>query len=455
MALSSITPLAFDASTGTVPPVILCVDDEPGILSALRRLFRVHGFQVLAAESGAAGLELLRTHEVDLVISDMRMPEMDGVQFLSQVRQRKPELMRLLLTGYADIASIAGAINQGEIYRYIAKPWDDQEIILIVKDALERSALIREKKRLEGVVRAQNEELKLINASLEQKVEERTAELRATNQALNVANERTKQNFITSIKMFTSLIELRDQRLAGHSRRVADLARQLGVLQGLSAHDAQDLFVAGLLHRIGMIGFDDDMLRTPVAAMSSRQLDIFHAHPARAEELLMPLSELKHTVEIVASQLERFDGSGYPQGLMGRAIPMGARILAVASDFDSFQLGTLETQRMTRAQALDVLQQRSGRLYDPAVVQSLKSMVGDSNHEPALAGPRVTRTVRSSELVAGMVLGRDLSSPNGQLLLSAGHMLDDAVITKIHNFERSIDAQLAIVVVVTPAVGQS
>ena len=102
-----------NATPGSKRPVILCVDDEPSILSALRRLFRAHGFQVVAAESGQAGLDLLDTQPIDLVISDMRMPHMDGVVFLEHVRQRKPDVLRLLLTGYADIASITGAINRG------------------------------------------------------------------------------------------------------------------------------------------------------------------------------------------------------------------------------------------------------------------------------------------------------------------------------------------------------
>src|ERR1039457_901732 len=107
---------------------ILCVDDEPNILSSLRRLFRANGYQVLLAEGGAAGLKVLEAESVDLVISDMRMPEMDGARFLEHVRSRWPDSIRLLLTGYADIQSILDAINRGEIYRYITKPWDDNDI---------------------------------------------------------------------------------------------------------------------------------------------------------------------------------------------------------------------------------------------------------------------------------------------------------------------------------------
>lgn len=151
-------------------PTILLVDDEPNIRTSLRRLFRDKGFHVHIADGGKAGLALLETETVDLVISDMRMPEMDGTHFLEQVRSRWPDTVRLLLTGYADIASIIGAINRGEIYRYISKPWDDYDIVLIVRQALERKALEQEKKRLEALICRQNEELKTLNARLEAKV---------------------------------------------------------------------------------------------------------------------------------------------------------------------------------------------------------------------------------------------------------------------------------------------
>ena len=424
------------AATGTKRPVILCVDDEPSILSALRRLFRSHGFAVIAAESGQAGLDLLDTEPVDLVISDMRMPHMDGVVFLEHVRQRKPDILRLLLTGYADIASITGAINRGEIYRYIAKPWDDTDIILTVQDALDRSSLLLEKKRLEALVTAQNEELKIVNASLEVKVQARTVELKQ-------ANDRLKSNFLTSIKMFTALIELRDNRLAGHSRRVADTARRLAHALAMDNRQVQEVFVAGLLHAIGMVGFDDELLQTPVSAMTPRQLEVFRKHPARAEQLLMPLAELKSTVEIIAAQLERFDGSGYPQGIPGKHIALGARILAVASDYDSLQLGLLEPRQLGHQEALDLIRQRSGLRYDPAVVTAFLDIYRDLAQDDLPVTTATTRTLASRELAVGMVLARDMTSPTGLLLLTAGHVLDDAVIRKITGFEHSIGSRLS------------
>ncbi|MGH7290971.1 MAG: response regulator, partial [Myxococcota bacterium] len=202
-----------------IPRTVLCVDDEPSILSAMKRLFRSSGHRVLTAESGAAALALLETETVDLIISDMRMPMMTGAELLSQVRTRWPEITRLLLTGYADIDSTISAINEGQIHRYIAKPWKDSEILGTVAEAFERKALVAEKNRLEALSIRQNEELKALNATLEQKVEERTAELAQL-------NDRLKKNYFNSIKSFSNLIELRGGQLVGHSRKVADLARR-------------------------------------------------------------------------------------------------------------------------------------------------------------------------------------------------------------------------------------
>lgn len=126
---------------------LLFVDDEANILSALKRLFRPFNYKILTAGSGMQGLELMEKERIDLVISDMRMPEMDGAQFLEQVRMKWPDTVRMLLTGYADISSAVAAINKGEIYRYISKPWEDNELTATVKQALERKQLEIEQRR--------------------------------------------------------------------------------------------------------------------------------------------------------------------------------------------------------------------------------------------------------------------------------------------------------------------
>lgn len=423
--------------TVAVAPTILCVDDEPNILSSLRRLLRAKGFQVRLAESGKAGLALLESEPVDLVISDMRMPEMDGTQFLAQVRARWPDTVRLLLTGYSDINSIIDAINTGEIFRYIAKPWDDNDIVLIVRQAIERKALVQEKRRLEALTFQQNEELKALNASLEARVQARTAELSVANESLQSANDKLKGNFVTTLKVFSTLIEMRGGSLAGHSRRVADLARRIAQKLELDSRQVQEIFVAGLLHEIGKVGFSDELLRTPVGMMKSPQLDVYRSHTLLAEQLLLPLQDLKEVSDIIAAQFERFDGSGFPAQLAADAIPLATRILTLASDYDNMQIGTLAQSRLTPEEAKTIVLHSAGKRYDPAVVEAFMDLF----RLPAQADAE-QKNVRETavacwDLQAGMVLSRDLITPTGLLMLSAQHVLDERLIRKIQDFGKS------------------
>ncbi len=429
-------------TTGPKVPTILCVDDEPNILSSLRRLFRTKGFQVRVAEGGRAGLALLETETVDLVISDMRMPEMDGAQFLAQVRERWPDTVRLLLTGYSDVTSIIDAINRGEIYRYITKPWDDNDIVLIVRQALERKALELEKKRLEDLSIRQNEELKTLNASLEAKVEARTAELRVANDSLQGANEKLKASFVTSIKVFSTLIEMRGGNLAGHSRRVADLARRIAQKLQLDSRQVQEIFVAGLLHEIGKVGFADELLSTPVAMMKPAQLDAYRKHTVQAEQLLLPLQDLRGPSEIISAQFERFDGTGFPDRLSADHIPIGARILTLASDYDNMQIGTLTQRLLNPEEARIIIVHSSGSRYDPAVVTAFVAVLGGASREETEKERLSEMAVSARDLQVGMILSRDLITPNGLLMLSADHVLDARIISRIINFEKSGGMQL-------------
>ena len=416
---------------GEATVTLLLVDDEPSILSALRRLLRKSGYTIHTAESGKTGLEILEREPVDLVISDMRMPEMDGARFLEQVKARWPATVRLLLTGYSDVTSTIDAINRGEIYRYIAKPWNDDDLVLIVRDALERQRLTRENARLLALSQAQNEELKDLNANLEEKVRQRTAEIAQINDFLNLANERLKQNFLTSIKMFTGLIELRAGAMAGHSRRVADLARRLAKHVGVDPREQQDIFFAALLHDIGKIGFTDSLLARPVSRMSGEDLVFYRKHSATGAAALMPLDELKQAAQIVRAHHERFDGQGYPDGLEGERIPLGARIISIANDYDSLQNGMLAERRMSPEEAQALLVQSRGKRYDAQLVDAFIEMLGGLKKEVVLEKP-----VSHADLKVGMVLSRDLVSREGVLLLSSDYILDTSLIRQIQDYAR-------------------
>lgn len=424
------------------PPTILLVDDEANILSSLRRLFRAEGYRTLLAESGEAGLEILETEHVDLVVSDMRMPEMDGARFLECVREKWPDTMRLLLTGYADVASILKAINRGEIYRYITKPWIESDILLIVRQALERRALEHERRRLEGITRTQNEELLVLNTTLEKKVEARTIELKGANDGLRTSNDKLRTNFLTSIKVFSNLIETRANKLAGHSRRVADVAHRIAKKMDLGPAETQEVFVAGLLHNIGKIGFSDELLAMPLSLMNGDNLALYRKYPVRGEQLLMPLEDLRGAAKIVRSHQERFDGAGFPDQLTGFNIPLGARIVAVASDYDNLQIGTFSQRSLRPEEAVAAIIGGRGKRYDPSVVNAFQEMAG--RETPVEAAP--TRSFLTGELQPGMVIGRDLITNDGFLLLSAGHILSERLIRQIVEFEKSLPAPISVCV---------
>lgn len=401
---------------------VLCVDDEANILSALRRLFRPCGYVVTVAASGEEGLAILDQAPFDLVISDMRMPGMSGAQFLEEVSMRWPDTMRLLLTGYADIDSTIDAVNKGRIFHYVSKPWDDKALLLIVRHALERKQLERDKARLEALTAQQNEELKDVNASLELKVMERTVELRK-------ANEHIKASFITSIKVFANLIELREGAIAGHSRRVAELARKLAKRAGMDAAAVQDVFLAGLLHDIGKIGLPDTLLSRAVAEMSGPELLRYRKHPQAGEHALMALSELAQAARLVRSHHERFDGKGYPDGLAGEQIPLGARIVAVANDYDGLQIGTLAARKRTAREALELLEAGRGRSYDPGVLDLFLEVIAESERNDLKeVGLSVAR------LMPGMILSRDLVTRQGYLLLATDFVLTAGIIRQIQEY---------------------
>lgn len=417
--------------TGAAQPTVLFVDDEASILSSLRRLFRPHGYRILTAGSGAAGLDVLAAETVDLVVSDMRMPEMDGAHFLEQVRARWPEVVRILLTGYADITSTINAINKGEIYRYISKPWDDNDIALIVRDALEQKRLKSENARLLSLTRAQNQELKSLNAGLEDRVRLRTAEVVQINSFLNLANDRLKQNFLVSIKVFSFLMELREGMVGGHARRVADLSRRLAIQLGLDVKAQQDVFVAGLLHDIGKIGFSDAMLMKPVSKMTAEELQRYRKHSASGANAMMPLADLKGAADLIRGHHERFDGLGFPDGLQGFGISLGARILAVASDYDDLQTGALLGSSNSAEGAKGALIQSRGKRYCPQVIDALVELLGKPWAELARE-----HDVPVGSLEVGMVLARDLLARDGAMLLAADYVLDDNLIREMQSYAK-------------------
>lgn len=422
----------MNPSTAPVATLLL-VDDEANILSSLRRLFRPEGYRVLTAESGDEALELLAAEPVDLILSDMRMPGMTGAQLLAAAFERWPHSIRILLTGYADMASTIDAINLGHIYRYVSKPWDDSELKLIVRDALAHQRLKLENEHMARTIAEQNEQLRQFNAELEAKVQARTSELSEALTKIDKAHRDLRQSYTATVRIFCELIESRSPLLKGHGRRVADLARSLARSLGVSDADQQTLVLAGMLHDMGKIGFPDDLLGKPFSTLHAEERGTVMLHPTRAETLLIGITPLREAAAIIRGHHEYFDGSGYPDGIAGLAIPRLTRILVVANAYDALQLGTMVGRTLSPKDALEFIVANRGKRFDPEVVDALVAVAVAVPPERA----RPEQRLRPAQLAAGMVLAQDLMHADGYLLLSRGFVIDEPIIDQLLRLERT------------------
>lgn len=429
---------AFGTTVPEAPRIVLTVDDEPSILSALRRLLRLHGITTLQATSGREGLDLLKAHEVDLVISDMRMPEMDGARFLELVKEHDPRIMRVLLTGYSDLESTIAAINRGAIHRYLAKPWDDQELLLVVREAMGRRQLERENARLVRLTEDQNLMLRDANTQLESRVAARTAELSQINDMLEASYQELDDTLLAAFRVLSNLIDLRHQD-SGHSIRVAELGREVARQLGLSERETRDIYLAALVHDIGKNGYPDTMLTKAVSAYNPKEMQRHHRHPLDGETALMSFQHLGAVARIVRQHHERVDGKGFPDGLSGADICIGAKILAAASDLDQLLHGSEGEQHHQAANACQIIFAGADTRYDRRVAETVIKVWSQMD---SAAKSDVQIDVR--DLQAGMVLARDLVSSTQAVLLASGYVFDEKIVKQVAGYAARQGVQMTL-----------
>ncbi len=432
-------PPSVDVPEGNVSvPTVLMVDDEPSVLSALRRVFRAQGIQTLQATSGAEGLVLLASNRVDLVVSDMRMPEMDGARFLERVKEHDRSIVRILLTGYADMSSTVAAINKGAIHRFIAKPWDDNELVLAVREALVRRGLEQKNAELTELTKRQNEQLREANQTLESRVEARTVELQQINGMLDAAYEDLNNTFVHAVNVFSSLLEMRGGQ-SGHSRRVAEISRETAKRLAMSEREIRDVYLAALVHDIGTIGFPDAMLGKAISAFTADEHQRYRRHTIDGETALMAMTQLQAVARIVRQHHERPDGKGFPDGLSGPDIVPGARIVAAASGLDDLLQGNMGQQRYSMENAKRMLLGGIDTHYDRTVIETMVQVVDDM---AKAAKADVHLDVR--ELRPGMVLARAMVSSKGTTLLAAGHVFDERMVRQVQEFSRRESVRMSL-----------
>lgn len=296
---------------------ILIVDDEEMITDTIATYLELTtDLTIYTANDPLDGLKYVEEQEIDLVISDFLMPKMNGLEFLRRVKEIQEDTTLILLTGYADKENAIKAINQIGLYYYIEKPWNDEELVRIIFNGLEKKNLIDE-------LREKIDELQLSKN-----------EINRLYSLLKEEYEQEKENIENVIFSLAKAIEAKDKYTEGHTERVKDLAVKVGQRLGLSEERLKVIETAAMIHDIGKIGVPETILNKP-GKLTAEEFDVIMTHPVIGEEICQPLGSLVNTRTIVRAHHEKLDGSGYPDGLKGDQILLEARIVTVVDIFDA------------------------------------------------------------------------------------------------------------------------
>ncbi len=416
---------------------VLFVDDETSILHSLRRRFRKVGWNISTAENGADGLEIMQQRKIDVVVSDMKMPEMSGAEFLTEVANTYPKTVRILMTGYSDIDSAVEAINKGRIFGYISKPWNDEDLQKTIERGLEITFLERERDHLLVLSKKQNEKLQSFNKDLEVEVKRRTEELEQTTLFLDSTLGELKGAYNSTIDVFASLIELREGKRAGHARRVAQYAKDLATTLEISEQGTNDIYLAALLHNIGLIGMPDHILSTSYSELSFTDQKKYREHPIFGEASLMSIPPLHKAAKFIRHHCEHEDGSGFPDGLVGAEIAIGAKIIGIISKYDEYKLGFITGKQESDDGAARYLVNNSSTKFNKKVVDAfLKSIKPNYKREAVHKTSIVDKGISTKDTKEGMTLAQDLVTPGGILLLAKGQKVTGEIIARIRMLER-------------------
>ena len=319
---------------------ILIVDDEPDNLALLYRNLRGK-YDIAKSTSPLMALEMIKQEKFQCILSDHKMPEMDGVEFLKRCFEIAPDTMRLLVTAYSDAGILIDAINYAKIYRYIKKPYNPDELLLIVENALEYW------------------QLKQDNGAL--------------------IND-LKELFAGTITAIVEALDAKDSYTLGRSRRVTFYAVKIAKALHLSDTTTGKIELAGLLHDIGMIGVSDDIL-SKVEKLSQEEYNEIKQHVHHSVKILDDIKQLKDVVEIIKYHHEFYDGNGYPYGKKGEEIPIGSRIIAVADAFDSMITPKIYRQQVSPVEALNHIKSLAGKQFDPIVVENFEQILPEALKE--------------------------------------------------------------------------
>ena len=344
-------PSRSTEQTHYAKPRILIVDDEPSIVRLLAEILREEDYSCSGCHSSLEALHMMSTQPFDIVLSDVHMPGIDGMELLRLVREEHPKLPMVMVTGEGDIRVGVQAMKEGA-YDYLLKPLNFGATLVSVKQVLKR-------KRME-------EELENYRLRLEEMVDQRTSQLRKV-------LARIEQNFEETLQALATAMELRDNGTAGHARRVMTYAMHIAKLVGCSQEEIHSIAIGALLHDIGKISTPDAILMK-TRALTREEQEVMRTHVVVGYNLLNRIGFLADAAELVLAHHEHFDGTGYPQGLAGAEIPLGARVFAVAETLDVMTSDRPYHQATSFAAAREEILLQSGKQFDPVVVSAFSSI---------------------------------------------------------------------------------
>ncbi len=371
---------------------MLLVDDEPAVGALLSERLKTDGYECRTATSGREALEHLAKSAYDVVISDLNMPGMSGLELLAEVRRLNSHLAFLMATGVDDVRVGVAAMKEGAD-DYLVKPFDLNLVVASLHRALE-------KKRLE-------QELENYRHNLEEMVDQRTRQLQA-------ATRRIELTYDETLEALGAALDLRDNDTAGHSKRVCAFCLEMARLMGCAGDQLKHIERGSFLHDIGKIGIPDAILLKP-GELTPEERQIMEAHARIGYDLVSRIAFLAPAAEIVLTHQERFDGTGYPQGLVGEEIPLGSRIFAVADTLDAMTSDRPYRRALPHEKAREEISREAGRQFDPKVVEVFRSIPEETferiRHSPAaLTSPGRGRPLSwqaAAELLGGLKPEKD------------------------------------------------
>lgn len=400
---------------------ILLVDDDADVLAALTGTLSGEGYELAVCTSGEEALEQVERREFAAVIADQHMPGMKGLELLERVRTLQPDASRLLITGMLQVETLIAAINRGEIYRFIAKPWSRGEVVATVENAVQRYALLQENRRLEAAARELNTQLASANARLQANLEE----ISQQKASVDRAHDTLRQNFEHSLGLCFRLISTFYPLLGKQAQAVVEICRAMAATEYFTEAERHVLMTSAWIHDIGLVALDRALLHklfTRPESCTQEEHALLRHHPVIGQTLAAFVDQLQEVGTTIRAHHERFDGTGYPDGHAGEGIPWTARCLAVAVAF--VQSG------MSKEQASEYLEAESGRGFDPEAVR----LFFRSTRLSEL--PKNVTEVLLSDLKPGMQLARGIVTPSGMLLIPEGQVLSEVAVLKLVNHSR-------------------